>query len=231
VAAAEVRQHIAPHEVFDAEKLAENSLGVWTCNSMHAIKTHRKVLPFYQIFDLGEIEQSLHQLDVVGRVVDDGDDVLERGALYLRQHVVDDGVSVDVAVAFQEIVVCNLLCLREYLLCHMLRRRSTVLTIEFDAEVLVRSARIVTRRKNDASEAKVGIVVLVELADQSGDSWRRHETSLSNEQLSNTIGDSNLNDDLGREIIVISSISGHNHCLPVILLLRQRIENRLHKVL
>jgi hypothetical protein len=114
---------------------------------------------------------------------------------------------------------------------HAFKRWSTVFTIEFDTEIFSWTSWVVTGRKYDTTEAITFTIYFIETSNHSRYSRSRKKAMLSNDDLSDTITESNLDTDLGSNIIIVSSVSRNNHGFALIFIVWESVENGLNKVL
>lgn len=150
--------------------------------------------------------------------------------LKLWEEVITDEVSINWLVSLQHGVFFDYFGLGKNFFGDALKRWSTILTIEFDSEIFIRTTRVVTSAEDDAAKAVSLFVVLVQLSDHRGHSWGREEAVLADIDFPDTVADSDLDDDLGSYVVVISSISRNNEGFTNILFFGERVENGLHEV-
>ena len=104
---------------------------------------------------------------------------------------------------FKDFVACNRLGLFKDLVGDILRGRSTVGDVVFDAKVSVRPSRIVTCRKEDTASSLV-------FSDDVGSGGSREDTVFPNDKFLDAIGGTDLQDDLNSLGAEKSSITSNN---------------------
>mmetsp|Transcript_4390 Transcript_4390/g.7432 ORF Transcript_4390/g.7432 Transcript_4390/m.7432 type:complete len:284 (-) Transcript_4390:21-872(-) len=234
MAATEVGEHVAPHEVLDSEDIAEDLVGVGTGDTVHAVEAHGEVLPVDELLDLAKVEQLLHKLHVELGVVYHVHRVLVQRAFHSGEDGLAHGAGVYGLVALKQGILGDLEGLRKYFLGHVLEGRSSILPVELDSEVLVGASGVVAGREDDASEAVAGVeasVVLVELSDEGGDGGGGEEAVLPYDNFLDAIGHGDLDDGLGGDVIVEPAVSRHYQSLSLVLGLGEGVEDGLDEVL
>ena len=180
---------------------------------MHGVEAHAEAALEHRA-DRVEVEQALHQLGIVRDRVDH----LDRHAAGLHRADLVDVDRVDVG----DLVLADLLRALEDRVGHLFRRRAAILGIVLDAEILVRAARIVARRQDDAAEGLV-------FADDVRRRRRRQDAALPDHHLAETVGGGHADDDLDHLAIVEAPVAADHQRLAVAPF--QAVEDRLDEVL
>ncbi len=211
---AEILQRHGIHQtVFRCiEPIDQNLPRIRACDRVHGIELHAKTA-IEQQPDRRKIEDRCHQFGIIDDTVDDFDQHASKleGSNYVKRQVrrILDFVSAD------------LLAVGENGISNLLRSRSAIAGVVFDAEIAIRPARIMAGGKDNAAEGLV-------FSDDAGGSRRRQDTTLSNQYATEAVGCSHLQDDLYRLPVVISTVAaqrqrGTGRCV-------YRIKNALDKI-
>lgn len=203
MAAAKVLEDITPHEIVDSEALLEDFLGVWARDTMHTVKAHCKILSVDKGADLVEIEEVLHEVDIIIRTIDNID--CDYFAVDELLFALADFAQVDGFIINKSLIGFHLLCFGEHRLRHSFRSWTTVRAIKLDTEIFVWSARVVTGREDHATHA-----ILIHSPDKVGNRRSREKSILTNKYLSDAVGKGDLNDLMNRSFVIISSVTSNN---------------------
>ena len=163
--------------------------------------------------DRVEVEQRLHQREILRDGVDDFD----LGPLDLDR---PQAIDVDIG-GVRNLVGGDRLGMGEDRLGDALRRGPPSADIVFDAEIAVRPAGIVARRQDYAAEG-------VERADQGGDGGRRENAALAHDDAAEAVRRGDLDHDLDRLAVEEAAVTAENERLALKTL--ERIEGRLDEV-
>ena len=213
--AAEIGQRRAvDHGTLRGSEFAfENRMRIRPGHGVHGVETHREAGGEKRA-DRVEIEQRLHQRQILGDGVDD----LDRRVLEL-----DGAEAVDVEVRrVGNVVGVDLLGSRENRLGDRFRRRAARPDIVFDAEIAVRAARIVAGGEDDAAES-------AEMADEPRDRRRRQDAALADHDPAEAVGGGDLRHDLDRLAVEEAPVAADHQRLAVEAF--ERIEDRLDEIL
>ena len=95
----------------------------------------------------------------------------EFGTLERWKNIIADNIGVDMTKSIKHSVLLD-----DFSLCvdgigYAFWRWSTITSIELDSEIFIWTTWIVTGRENNTTEAVSISIVLVELSNESGDSW------------------------------------------------------------
>ena len=136
---------------------------------------------------------------------------------------VDGAQPVDVDVGrVRDVVGVDRLGAGENRVGDLLRRRAAGADVVFDAEIAVRSARIVARRQDDAAER-------AEMADEGRGGRGRQDSALADHDPAEAVGGGDFDHDLDRLAIVEAAVATEDQRLALKSL--ERIEDRLDEIL
>lgn len=156
---------------------------------------------------------------------------LVEASIDLWQDVFTDGTGVNMGISLDHGVLGDLFGLVKDLLSDALDRWSTVLSVEFDTEIFLWTTWVVTGREHNTTEAVIWTIILIKLSNHGRDSWSGEEAVLTDVNLSDSVGESNLNCDLGGNIVVVSTVTGDNEGFTLVLRFWKSVENGLDEVL
>ena len=203
VAAAKVFKDITSHEVVDSEALLEDFLGVWAGDTMHTVKAHSKILSADKGADLVEIEEVLHEVDIIIRTIDNID--CDYFAVDKLLFALADFAQVDWFIINKCFVGFHLLCFGEHRLRHSFRSWTTIWAIKLDTEVFVWPAGVVTGGEDHATHA-----ILIHSPNKVGNRRSREKGILTDKYLSDAIGKGDLNDLMNCGFVIVSSVTSNN---------------------
>ena len=190
----------------------EDHMRVRPGHRMQAIETHAETRG-EQSADRVEVEQRLHQREILRDRVDD----LDLGPLDL-----DGPEAVDVHVgSVGDLVGGDRLGMGEDRLGDILRGRSAGADIVLDAEIPVRTAGIVARREDDPA-------IGVQRADQRRDGRSREDAAFADNDAAEAVCRGDLDHDLDRLAVEKAPVAAEDQRLALKAL--ERIENRLNEV-
>ncbi len=215
VMAAEIfqRREIQHRAFRRAKAVFEDFLGIGAGDRAHRVERNPETGS-----DMGadrvEIEKLFHQLGVVCDRVENLDlhVVHLRGADRVKRNVVGLGnpVAVDQLGAFIDRIG------------DLFGRWAAIRGIVLDAEILVRPARIMARREDDAAEGLV-------FADHVGSRRRRQDAALADHHLAEAVGSGHLDRGLDHLAVEITAVAADHQGLA--LEVADGIEDRLYEIL
>ena len=197
-----------------AEAPLEYALGIGAGDGVHGVEPHSEQAGVEQAVDRVEVEQRLHELRVVVDRVD-----------HVHRHRAEagaaDGVEVDAAPLDREVTVDHEGALVDRL-GHLLRGGAAVGDVELDAEVLVRPARVVAGREDQAALGAV-------LANHAGGGRGGEEPALADDDPADPVGRRHAQDGLrGRAVVEAAVSADHQRAAREV---RAGVEDRLDEVL
>ena len=195
-----------------AKELLKDALRIGAGHRGHGVEAKAKA-GFEQAGDAIEIEQSLHQLRVIG----DGIDDLDRPASELQRA---EAVEIDIG-GVEDAIVRDGLAAGENRLGDFLGGRPAIAGVVFDAEIAVRAARIVAGAENDAAER-------AEFPNEVRGGGRRQYAAASDQNAAETIGERHFDDDLDRFAIEEAPVAADHESLAFKAF--EAIEDRLHEI-
>mmetsp|Transcript_68025 Transcript_68025/g.188232 ORF Transcript_68025/g.188232 Transcript_68025/m.188232 type:complete len:324 (-) Transcript_68025:720-1691(-) len=174
---------------------------------MHRVVHHREVRAVEETLDSVEVEDSLKEVDVVLDAVYhfNHHHLRAAGRLNLRGA---GQAEVDVREIRADEVFLDGLGVLEDSVGHLLRRRTAVLDVVLDTEVLVGSARVVRGGEDEGTERRH--VRRTALADDGGHGRSRQDTVLANPDAVDTVGNRHLDDDLDSLRVEVASVAAHH---------------------
>mmetsp|Transcript_58858 Transcript_58858/g.116589 ORF Transcript_58858/g.116589 Transcript_58858/m.116589 type:complete len:248 (-) Transcript_58858:56-799(-) len=201
--------------------LLNDAPGIGSLNTRHAIIHQGEVWPSNHPFDHLEVETFLQQCQVVLNAVKDFHNlsiacIVDRWA-----------AKVKIGHVFADLELRDLCSPFHHFFGHLLGSWAAVLTIVFDAKIIVRASRVVRSRANKAAK---GHKTIAAAANHSRCGRCGEESSCSAPDLANTVGESHFDDDLDCHIIPVTAIPGNhqgstfNRNVQIL----QRVEDTLH---
>ena len=195
-----------------AELALEDRMGVRAGDGVHGVETHAKA-GGDQRFDRVEVEQRLHQRQVLRHRIDDLD-----GRAFQRRAA--QPVDVDVG-RVGDFVGVDRLGAGEDRVGDLFGRGAAGADVVLDAEVAFRPARIVARRQDDPAEG-------ADMADEGRGGGGREDAALADHDPAEAVGRRDLGDDLDRLPVVVAAVAAEDQGLAPKTL--ERIEDRLDEI-
>mmetsp|Transcript_4499 Transcript_4499/g.14428 ORF Transcript_4499/g.14428 Transcript_4499/m.14428 type:complete len:593 (-) Transcript_4499:147-1925(-) len=206
-----------------AELLLDDALGVRALHTAHAVVDHAEVRHGNHLLDLLKVEALLQHREVVLHAIED----LDRLARF--EGVDDRHVEAQVRHLLADLELLELPRPLHHLVGHLLRRGAAVLAVVLDAEVVVRAARVVGGR---ADEAAKGDEARAARADHGGRRGRGEEAVGTAPDVAHAVGEGHLDDDLDGLVVPVAAVAGDDEgaALHGDVEVLQGVEDALHIV-